>query len=199
MLDLTEKEKKFVSKNPDAFIICIELKKTGIVHLLTGKNDVYTTKTEGEKFPTEHIGHFRKNLSKGRHLIAFEDKLTRIILTDGEAHSLLGVIQWGAIKWKSMQRMFAGCKEDFSLPKEVPDLSDVTDMSWMFGSAKSFNQPLEKWNVSNVTDMCGMFDGAESFNQPLGKWDVSNVRDMCGMFDGAESFNQPLKDWNIKL
>ena len=199
MLDLTEKEKKFVSKNPDAFIICIELKKTGIVHLLTGKNDVYTTKTEGEKFPTEHTGTFRKNLSKGRHLIAFEGKLTRIIFTDGEAHYLLGVIQWGTIKWESMRGMFFACIRDFSLPDSTPDLSNVKDMSWMFSGAESFNQPLEKWDVSNVKDMHGMFAYAVSFNQPLEKWNVSNVKDMNYMFAGTKSFNQPLKDWNIKL
>lgn len=197
MLNLTEKEKKFVSENPNAFIICIEVKKTVIVHFATGENDVYTTKTEGEIFPAEHIGHFRKKLSKGRHLIAFEGKLTRIILTDGESHSLLAVIQWGNIKWESMERMFFACNEDFSLPKEVPDLSNVTNMGSMFRYAKSFNQPLESWNVSNVTNMSDMFDDSELFNQPLEKWNVSNVMNMGWMFCGAKSFNQPLEKWNV--
>ena len=55
-----------------------------------------------------------------------------------------------------------------------------------------FNQPLNNWNVSNVTNMNWMFHTAESFNQPLNNWNVSNVTDMYGMFDGADSFNQPL-------
>ena len=32
------------------------------------------------------------------------------------------------------------------------DVSNVTNMRWMFANASSFNQPLNKWNVSNVTD-----------------------------------------------
>ena len=56
----------------------------------------------------------------------------------------------------------------------------------------SFNQPLNKWNVSNVTDMRWMFADAEAFNQPLNKWDVSNVTNMKCMFKNATSFNQPL-------
>ena len=47
------------------------------------------------------------------------------------------------------------------------DVSNVTDMGWMFKEARSFNQPLNNWNVSNVNNMGYMFGGAESFNQPL--------------------------------
>ena len=39
-------------------------------------------------------------------------------------------------------------------------------------NSESFNQPLNKWHVSNVTDMSGMFGGATSFDahdQKLGK------------------------------
>ena len=37
------------------------------------------------------------------------------------------------------------------------DVSNVTNMSYMFGAEFSFNQPLNNWNVSNVTDMEAMF------------------------------------------
>ena len=33
------------------------------------------------------------------------------------------------------------------------DVSNVTNMEYMFVHASSFNQPLNKWNVSNVTNM----------------------------------------------
>ena len=59
----------------------------------------------------------------------------------------------------------------------------------MFRGATSFNQSLNKWNVSNVTNMKFMFCAAESFNQPLNNWNVSNVEDMEGMFISATSFN----------
>ena len=72
------------------------------------------------------------------------------------------------------------------------DVSNVTNMAWMFHEATSFNQPLNNWNVSNLKDMSYMFQGAISFNQPLNKWNVSNVTDIWGMFENATSFNQPL-------
>ena len=69
------------------------------------------------------------------------------------------------------------------------DVSNVTNMRWMFVDAEAFNQPLNKWNVSKVKDMESMFEGASSFNQPLNKWNVSNVTRMARMFMGATSFN----------
>jgi len=48
------------------------------------------------------------------------------------------------------------------------------------------------WDVSNVQDMSSMFGGCSSFNQPLNDWDVSNVENMSFMFKGCSSFNQPL-------
>ena len=62
----------------------------------------------------------------------------------------------------------------------------------MFCNASSFNQPLNNWDVSNVTDMSYMFEGATSFNQPLNNWNVSNVEDMSCMFQaGSAGFIGP--------
>jgi surface protein len=77
------------------------------------------------------------------------------------------------------------------------DVSNVTDMSWLFGGARNFNQPLDKWNVSNVKNMAYMFYDAEAFNQPLNNWDVGNVKNMSDMFMYTENFNQPLNKWNV--
>ena len=57
------------------------------------------------------------------------------------------------------------------------DVSQVTDMSMLFGGVPTFNENISKWNVSNVIDMDMMFSGARAFNQPLDSWDVSNVTD----------------------
>ena len=65
-------------------------------------------------------------------------------------------------------------------------------MHGIFSFANCFNQPLNNWNVSNVTNMWYMFQNARSFNQPLNKWNVSNLYFMSSLFNGATSFNQPL-------
>ena len=85
----------------------------------------------------------------------------------------------------------------FNQPIGNWNVSKVNYMQGMFCEATSFNQTIDKWDVSNVEDMYNMFYNATSFNQPIGKWNVSKVTDMCGMFYYAESFNQPIGDWNI--
>ena len=58
------------------------------------------------------------------------------------------------------------------------DVSNVTDMSELFGNYRDFNQPLDSWDVSNVTDMSLMFSRCCKFNQPLISWDVSNLENV---------------------
>lgn len=77
------------------------------------------------------------------------------------------------------------------------DVSNVTEMNYLFSAKLSFNEPLEDWDVRNVTSMTGMFDNCMSFNQPLAKWNVSNVKHMTLMFYGCKSFDQDLSGWDV--
>ncbi len=77
------------------------------------------------------------------------------------------------------------------------DVSNVTDMSFMFCYASNFNRDISHWDVSKVTNMRGMFQFASSFNQNIGSWDVSKVTNMASMFYDASAFNQNLDDWDI--
>jgi hypothetical protein len=47
-------------------------------------------------------------------------------------------------------------------------------MSFLFYKA-TFNHPLHNWDVSNVTNMGYMFCETPNFNKPLNNWDVSRV------------------------
>ena len=46
----------------------------------------------------------------------------------------------------------------------------------MFSWCVAFNQDISNWDVSNVTDMSYMFCNCKVFNQDISKWDVSNVK-----------------------
>ncbi len=119
-----------------------------------------------------------------------------ILLTSND--KLLEVLQFGTVKWESMKEMFKVCENMiFAAGIDTPDLSNVTDMQFMFSDCSSFNQSLNDWKVNNVTDMRWMFYGCSSFNQPLNNWNVSKVTNMAAMFDGCTSFNQPLNNWNV--
>ena len=77
------------------------------------------------------------------------------------------------------------------------DLSNVTDMSFMFYSANSFNQDIGVWDVSNVTNMESLFVYAKSFNKDISSWDVSKVTNMKDLFHFAQSFNMNISGWNV--
>ena len=62
------------------------------------------------------------------------------------------------------------------------DVSNITDMSYLFDDMKEFNGDISGWYVSNVTNMEGMFWNCKPFNQDISKWDVSNVTNMSWMF-----------------
>jgi surface protein len=71
------------------------------------------------------------------------------------------------------------------------------ESSYKHYKATNFNQHLNQWNISQVTNMHFMFYDASNFNQPLNQWNVSQVTNMRWMFYGAINFNQPLNSWNI--
>jgi surface protein len=113
-----------------------------------------------------------------------------------DRNRLLDVEQWGGVPWTSMENAFRGCNSLNVSAADVPDLSLVTNMSYMFDFAFVFNQSIGNWNTSNVTNMECMFRNAVNFNQPIGNWNTINVTNMRSMFQNATSFNQSIGNWN---
>ena len=76
------------------------------------------------------------------------------------------------------EQAFSGCTNLAGQASDSPDLSGVTDMSYMFCDASAFNQDIGGWNTANVTNMSYMFYSATAFNQDIGSWNTANVTDM---------------------
>ncbi len=136
----------------------------------------------------------------GTQTISISGDFPRIYFNNtGDKDKILTIEQWGDIAWTSMERSFYGCTNlnITNTTIDSPDLSLVTNMSYMFRGAISFNQDLSSWDVSNVTDMNRMFSDATSFNQLLDWADTSNVTNMSLMFYGATAFNQDLSSWDV--
>ncbi|MCP4456809.1 MAG: BspA family leucine-rich repeat surface protein [Cytophagales bacterium] len=110
---------------------------------------------------------------------------------------LASVESWGDNIWVSMYGGFSACPNLVINAGDNPDLSNVTDMRYMFLTANSMNQDISTWDVSNVELMSGMFWGNTIFNQDISGWNVSNVISMSDMFNGASSFNQDISSWQV--
>ena len=68
------------------------------------------------------------------------------------------------------------------------DVSQVTDMSFLFEGETEFDLDISRWDVSQVTDARGMFQGASSFYQGIIGWTFSDDAITTGMFTGADTW-----------
>ncbi len=130
--------------------------------------------------------------------------------------------QWGSIKWKKLDGAFFKCLGLNNIyTADAPDLSAVSDLSFMFAgtrigvgglarwdvsnitnitsmfSSSYISEDISNWNVSRVTEMGTLFYNNYWFNRDISTWDVSNVKSMRLMFFNARIFNQDLSTWNI--
>jgi len=115
----------------------------------------------------------------------------------GDKDKIIDIKQWGTIVWSSFERSFFGCSNMLTTATDIPDLSNVTDMSVMFREALSANPDTSNWDVSSVTTMRSMFYDVSSANPDTTNWDVSNVTDMSFMFNNASSANPDTSNWNV--
>ncbi|MGJ1431402.1 MBG domain-containing protein [Sphingobacterium spiritivorum] len=137
--------------------------------------------------------------------------------------SLMDVAQWGTAQWSTMNKAFSGGENVNVSATDIPDLSQLTDMSYMFSGCNTldglaninnwntenitnmsfafssthlFNRDMSNWNTANVTNMNKMFAGATIFNQDISGWNTAKVTDMSYMFENAKAFDQPIGTWN---
>jgi surface protein len=110
---------------------------------------------------------------------------------------LKDVLQWGAVEFAGMMRMFAR-RTGFTISAtDGPIFLPGARMDSTFEFTTDFNSPIGHWDVSNVIMLYATFHGAGAFNQPLGDWDVGNVTNMTFVFRNTLNFNQPLNNWNV--
>jgi len=135
---------------------------------------------------------------------------------------LLRVLNWGRVGFRTMSRMFSGCRNLTYVPNVLSghnlvksfdsmffgcgelncDLSgwnthNIEYMGYMFYSCINFNQNLTSWDTSNVESFDSMFKNCHRYNQPLNSWNVSRAKNMRYMFSQCLDFNQPLNNWNV--
>ncbi len=143
--------------------------------------------------------------SPGTYQVSISGLFPRIYFDNGgginndNSSKLISVDQWGDINWKSFGNAFAGCGFLDVKATDVPDLSDVSSMEYMFYFCTILigNSSFSNWDVSQVTNMRGLFAGTDSFNQDIGNWNVSRVTNMIALFGGTDIFNQDISAWDV--
>ncbi|WP_448606380.1 MBG domain-containing protein [Paenimyroides ceti] len=111
---------------------------------------------------------------------------------------LTDILQWGSVSWLSMKDAFNGARNLNISATDIPDLSNVTNMSGMFRECTNLNGPsnIGTWKISSVKDISNMFQSARIFNQNVGNWDTSNITNMGNLFSDCFLFNQNIENWN---
>jgi len=140
--------------------------------------------------------------SAGVYTIKITGKFDRFyhLLNQYDAQKLIGIKQWGTIGWTDMSHAFDGCinlTNSNGNILDVPNLTSVRNLSYMFANTYKFNQDLSKWNVIGVTNMSYMFANAYAFNQNISTWITKDVTNMDAMFNTATLFNQDLSKWIV--
>jgi len=77
----------------------------------------------------------------------------------GESRKIVSLDQWGTGKWETMANAFSGAKNMLVPATDAPDLTAVTDMSYMFDGATAANPDTSSWDITNVEDMTNFLNG----------------------------------------
>jgi len=139
----------------------------------------------------------------GTYTIRINGDFPQIYLRNqGDKDKIIAIDQWGTSIWETMSYSFHGASNLVNKAQDTPNLSMVTDMSFMFQVALSIGGPDDtgnwQWDTSNVENFVHLFFQARAFNKDIGSWNTSAVDDMAGTFFQANDFNQNLESWNFE-
>ena len=108
---------------------------------------------------------------------------------------IISVTDLGDVGWKNLSNAFYGCSQLQSV--SGGNVSDVTDMSYMFTVASLATPDVSGWDVSSVENMSHMFYSANAANPDVSGWVVSSVEDMSYMFYSANVATPDVSGWDV--
>jgi hypothetical protein len=107
---------------------------------------------------------------------------------------LVAVLSLTGVGLKSLHGAFKGATNLVSVPTTLP--TTVTDLRYAFYGATSFNDTnIVSWDMTNVTDISYMFFLADTFNRNIYNWNFTDIHDYNFPLYGARNFNQPISGW----
>lgn len=108
--------------------------------------------------------------------------------------SLLRIDSLGEVGWKSLFGAFADCQKLTVV--SGGDVSEVSDMSFMFNGAPLVIPDVGAWDTSKTTRMSFMFEGATVADPDVSRWDTGRVQDFSYMFVDTGSADPDVSNWD---
>jgi len=94
----------------------------------------------------------------GTYTVRIRGTFPRIYFNNNyDKEKLLSVDQWGTTAWSSMNSAFYGCLNLVISATDIPNLSGVTSVTYMFANTSFTSIDTSSWNTSTITDMSEMF------------------------------------------
>lgn len=197
-----------------------------VCYLQVGTNDWKTILVKSTNTQTNPLEYDLSTIAKGRQDVKLRCDVPNVALyINNHKHynrDIKELTQWGTKGLKLAKNAFKGASElvidasdrllhldsdlsfAFSYIKALKDrhinawdLSNVTNMRYLFHHVEDFNQDIGNWNTANVTNMKGLFYRAINFNQDITRWNTANVTNMGAMFIDAKRFDQDIGRWNV--
>src|SRR5690554_600622 len=136
------------AQNPDAFIMTFEITDDAnssiIVPIVQDDDNNYTVDFGDGTILTNQTGNVSHTYSTvGTYTVSLTGTFGHIKFYDLPPNywlKLKTIEQWGTNQWTSMESAFLGSFYLILNATDTPDLSQVTDMSNMFGYVAYFNQ-----------------------------------------------------------
>lgn len=106
-------------------------------------------------------------------------------------------------KYMKCLDIFGNANDDIILDLNDIDVSNINDLSWMFGSESKRIKVIDisEWDTSNVTDVEGMFSDCEYLEEIIGLEDInlSGIKSLSNMFNGCYSLKSiDISNFNTK-
>jgi surface protein len=113
----------------------------------------------------------------------------------GDRMKIRVVSQWGSLRVGNGGHYFHGAENLVVNAVDSLNLTETTDLAFMFAGCVSMMGQFAGWDVSRVTNMESMFEGASTFLQALGAWNMSRVTNVRNMFARAGPVHVSMIRW----
>jgi len=149
------------------------------------------------------LTHLSPNLthqysSGGVYQISIDGSFTGIDFNNGgDKLKVISLDNWGVNTWSQADVAFYGCENMVANYSDVPDWSQIINLTYVFRGCLLFDGGLNGTDVSNVTIFTGWLRDCQVFNQPLDQLITSSLTLFNSAMRNMFSFDQDISNFDF--